>query len=514
MISLFLRKGLSILIFAGLILYSLSSVAVINTAEGIPDEEYRAYVEYSKLAPGNLSKDRDTFSKLSASQLKQLVEGFNVSHFGFLHPLKVAGNKIPSVLNRKIEELSVMAVWDGTMKPIPFQFDEYDIKSRYIFIPGINTNPVDGVYGQVDPNDDLIFLFRDASEKRYDANSMALDEGKILKELKFTDRQGRDRYAYLVEHNSKRSDVDYIRYNQTEDNSNIDTAFFNLDFNPENFLDFKDLSNNYGSDAHHSIMDQIYFDVSANIFSDFIKIGLNSFDNVRVKILGVKDGPVRATVYSKIYFVLAGIRLFGMNSEVSFYEQGLVFPNRTEVGKGTVLAGLIKNPKILVYCDLDIEGGKLTSQAFVGKSGDRLFANVDGAMDAEEREATEFDLPGNWVWVEHGDGWEVVATFKLSDAAFDGMKTSIFYVDDKGISTEHEKIPGALPHIGILMKGLPEDMAGLEKLDMEYAFWFTDTVGDGGPLEFYKDEQNPPSINVADIEPINPSTHSESLVLN
>ena len=485
-----------------------------SSLKGIPVEEYQAYLQYSKLAPGNLSKDRGTLSRLSDQQVKDLVESFNVTHFGFLHPVKVSGKKIPQVLHRKIEELSVMAVWDGELKPIPFQFDEYDSKSRYIYIPDINTNAIDGVYGEVDLNDDLIFMLRDASEQRYDHNVSPPNEGTLLKELTFTDRQGRIRYAYLIEHNSQRSDVDYIRYTQTEDNSNIDTSFFNLDFDPENFLNFKDLSNNYGSDAHHKILDEIYFEASANIFSSYFKVGFNSVDNVRVKILGVRDGPVRATVYSKIYIVLAGISLFGMNSEVSFYEQGLIFPNRTEVGKGTVLANLIKNPRILFYCDLNVEGGNLTTQAFIDQNQEQVIVQIDGEMDLKEQETMKVELPGNWVWVQHGNGWEVVSTFKLSDTAFDGMASSIFYVDDEDIVTPHENIPGALPHIGLLLKGLPTDMAGLEKLDMEYAFWFTDSVGDNGPLEFYKDEQNPPSLQISDIDSKLQSSNTESFVMN
>ncbi|PCJ15820.1 MAG: hypothetical protein COB04_12625 [Gammaproteobacteria bacterium] len=488
-----------------------TSTSATQSKNTVSEPEYQAFLKYSKLSPGNLSKDRATFSRLSDLQVKELVESFNVSHFGFLHPIKIPGREIPAVLHRKIQQLSVMAVWDGKMKPIPFQFDEYDSKSRYIYIPEINTNAIDGVYGEVDPNDELIFMLRDASEQRYDQGVTAPQNGNLLKEFTFTDRQGRNRYAYLIEHNSQRSDVDYIRYTQTEDNANIDTTFFNLDFNPENFLEFRDLSNNYGSDAHHKILDEIYFEASANIFSKYFKVGFNSVDNVRIKILGVRDGPVRATVYSKIYLVVAGISLFGMNSEVSFYEQGLIFPNRTEVGKGTVLANLIKNPQILFYCDLNVEGGNLTTQAFVDQHQEQVIVHIDGEMDSKEKQTMEVELPGNWVWVQHGEGWEVMSTFKLSDTAFDGMTSSIFYVDDKDIVSQHERIPGALPHIGLQLKGLPTDMSGLEKLDMEYAFWFADTVGEKGPLEFYKDEQSPPTLQVSDIDSSHSNTQTESL---
>ncbi|PCI46608.1 MAG: hypothetical protein COB51_06940 [Moraxellaceae bacterium] len=493
-------------------LFSVPGWAVYALLEGIPESEYQAFVAYTKLAPGNLSKDRETFSQLSDAQIKDLVESFNVSHFGFLHPVKIPGSQLPSVLHRKMAHLSVMAVWDGSLKPIPFQFDEYDNKSHYIYIPGINTNDIDGVYGELDLTDDLIFMLRNASENRYIEETMGLEEGTILKEIKLTDRQGRDRYVYLIEHNSQRSEVDYVRYISSKDNSKIDTTFINLDFNPENFFDFRNLSNNYGSDAHHPVMDQNVLQISANIFNKYITINLDAFDNIQVKVLGVKDGPVRATIYTKIYFVLAGIPLFGMNSEVSFYEQGLSFPNRTEVGKGVSFANLIKNPKIKFYSDLNIDGGIITSQSFINSEGKRMYTNVDGKVDAEEKEIQGVNMPGNWIWIQHGGGWEVVAIFKLADIAFEGMSSHIFYDDDKSILTANEKFPGASPHIGLLMEGLPTNMEGLETLEMEYVFWFADTVGDEGPLEFYLDEKHPLDIDVTNIDSINRPSQTDSLV--
>lgn len=499
MINIIRNKCCGILFGFYVMVFCAHAFGVANEGLGLGENEYQAFLQYAKEAPGNLSKDRETLSKLSNQQLEGLVESFNVSPFQFLQPVKIPGRKIAVALDRKFDELSVMAVWGGELKPIPFQFDEYDNKSRYIYIPDVNPTPLDGTYLQLDPNDDLIFLYRDASEYRYSEGEMSPPEGRILKELKFTDRKGRSRYAYLVEHNSQRSDVDYVNAILGKKDAKIDTSFFNLDFNPENFLDFRDLSNNVGEAAHRPIMDQIFFEVSANIFSEFIKVGLNSFDNVRVKVLDVKDGPVRATVFAKIYIVLAGIPLFGMNSEISFYEQGLVFPNRTEVGKGAALVNLVKNPRILFYCDLNVEGGQLTAQVFKRADGSQIYAVVDGEIDSEEAQAMEATLPGDWVWVQSPKGWEVVSTFKLSGVVFDGMESTLYYKDSPSILTEHEKYPGANPHIGMLLKGLPNDMAGLEKLDMEYAFWFTGPVGEDGPGEFYLDEQNQAALRVSDL---------------
>lgn len=486
--------------FLSIYLIFIGNVANADVKQGLSEKEYQTYLTSVKKTPGNISKDQALIRKLSIPQWKNLVESFNITHFGFLYPARIKGEKIPSILGKKIADISVMAVWDGKMKPIPFQIDEFDKKSRYIYIPKVNKSPIDGTYLEIDPNDELIFLYRDASEKRYQAKSMQPKEGKVLRELKFTDRQGRNRYAYVVENNSERSEADYIDASVEE--AKVVSSFYHLDYDPKNFLNFKDMRPHVGTASDQRVVDNIYFELSANVFSRFIKVGMNSADNVRIKVLGVKDGPVRATYFIKIVIVLAGkIPIFSMNSEISFYEQGMVMPNRTEVGKGAIFIKLFKNAEIIMYTDMNgIQGARVSAQAFEDEDGNRIYGIVDGKMDAAENMALTADVPGDWVWIESGLGWDVFMAFKLPMDELKGMESHVYYEDDDKSLAKHETFPGAGPRIGMIISGLPKDIKALETLDMEYSFWFPDTVGKAGPEEFNKEEQNRPTVEVIEVK--------------
>lgn len=486
----------------GLSICSLLLVSSLITAapKGLPDAEFQAFLKQGKLAPGNLIKDKELIRKLSNPQLNQAVNSFNVSHFSFLYPVKIKGQEIPSILGRKMEEISVMAVWENTLKPIPFQFDEFDNKNHYIYIPGVNKSPVKGTYLEVDPTDELLFMYRDTGEQRFDPKTMKVKAGKLLKELKFTDKKGRIRYAYLVEKNSERSTADYINTITNDKEGKIVSSFYHIEYDPKNFLVFKDVRPYVGTAADQRVIDNLYFEMSANVFS-FVKVGMNSDSNVRITILGTKDGPVRSTAFIKITIVLNGtIPIFSMNSEISFYEQGLVMPNRTEVGKGATFVKIFKNPEIIMYLDMNsITNGRVSADSFVDASGKRLYGKVDGKMDEEETQAVSARLPGDWTWIETGLGWDIFMTFTLPMDKLKGMDLEVYYLDDKDATTEFETFPGAGPHIGMKLFGLPDNMQEIETLNMEYAFWFPDTVGEEGPEAFQQEALNPPKVQVLDL---------------
>lgn len=484
---------------AGLISILLVASNLAFAEKKLPDDQYRAFLQESKIEPGNLAKDQELIRKLSNPQLREVVKSFNVGHYGFLHPMRIEGKELPDLLGRKFKELSVMAVWDEKLKPIPFQFDEFDSKNHYIYIPDVNKSPIDGTHLKLDPNDLLIFMYRDAGAKAFNPQTMKLSEGKILKELKINDANGNTRYAYLVENNSQRSTADYI--NVDLEKSKIVSSYYHIEYDPNNFLNFKDVRPYVGTAADQRIIDNIYFELSANLSSLF-RVGMNSARNVRIKVLGVKDGPVRTTALIKIVIVLNGIvPVFSMNSEISFYEQGLVMPNRTEVGKGAMFVKIFQDPEILMYIDMNgLAGGRVSAQAFTDENGKRLYGLIDGKMDAEEQQAVDAGLPGDWTWIESGQGWDIFMTFQLPMEHLEGMTLRVFFNDDINDTTSFETFPGAGPKIGMVLNGLPNDMKAIESLDMEYSFWFPDTVGEKGPEGFNNEAVNPPKAEIRDLK--------------
>lgn len=488
-------KQLSVLVFT----LTFCNISYAAETKGLPNDQFQAFLKQSKVAPGNLAKDQELIRKLSIPQLHEMVSSFNIGNYGFLHPMRIKGKELPSVLGRKFEELSVMAVWEGELKPIPFQFDEFDKVNHYIYVPGINKSPIDGTHLVLDAGDELIFMYRDAGATRYNSK-LALKEGKIIHEIEIKDSLSNTRYAYLVENNSQRSDADYI--DMDVEKSKIVSSYYHIEYDPKNFLNFKDVRPYVGTAADQRVIDNIYFELSANIFSKLVKVGLNSAKNVRIEVLGVQDGPVRSTAFIKIIIVFVGgkVPIFSMNSEISFYEQGMVMPNRTEVGKGAMFVNLFKNAEIIMYADMNgIDGGKISAQTFIDENGNRMYGVIDGKMDEEELKAVNAGLPGDWTWIESGLGWDIFMAFELPMEHLEGMTMQVYYLDDKEETTNFETFPGAA-RFGMILNGLPNDMKAIETLEMEYAFWFPDTVGPKGPENFHQQEKNPPKATVLEFK--------------
>jgi hypothetical protein len=484
-------------LFAFAVTITSTSPIFASEKKGLPENQFQEFLTQSKIAPGNLSKDQELIRKLSIPQLHAMVDSFKLGNYGFLHPMRIKGKALPSLLGRKFSDLSVMAVWAGELKPIPFQFDEFDKENHYIYIPDINRSPIDGTYLELDAGDELIFLYRDAGETRYNEKS-TLKQGKILKEIEIKDRRGNTRYAYVVENSPERSSVDYIDMDLKK--SKVISSYYHIEYDSKNFLNFKDARPYVGTAADQRVIDNIYFELSANIFSKLVKVGLNSAQNVRITVLGVKDGPVRSTAFIKITIIFGKIPIFSMNSEISFYEQGMVMPNRTEVGKGAMFVNLFKNAEMIMYADVNaLDRGKISAQTFIDKNGKRLYGVIDGKMDAEEIQAMAAGLPGDWTWIESGKGWDIFMAFELPMEQLEGMTVKVYYLDDKNVTTDFETFPGAA-RFGMILNGLPNDMKAIEQLEMEYAFLFPDRVGEKGPEAFYQEWRNPPTTNILDIK--------------
>lgn len=462
-------------------------------------EEFAAFKKDIVLEPSLIARQQNMLRRISSEQLAELIQTMELSHHAFLYPVRIKGAKLTALLGRDTRELSLMAIWNGRLQAIPYQFEEYDKKSGYVYIKGINPFPIDGSEFLLDGGDELTFMYRDSGIERYRKGAFSLKDGVLEQELEFEDILGRKRYAYIVSGSKERSDLDYVDTDLKS--GSINTSFYNMAYDPDNFLIIKDFRPHVGKASDERVVDMIYFKVSANIFSKIFKIGLNSHDNIRVKVLGVKDGPVRSVLFLKISVVFGGIPVFSMFSEINIYEQGLVMPNRTEVGKGVLFTKIFKNPEIIIFIDMHgLQGGKVSADAFADESGTLRYGIIDGKMDELEMHANNIRKPGDWIWLNSGLGWDVFMSLSFPEEKFEGMETSLYYLDSIDKQTEGESFPGAEPRIGMRIEGLPKNIKKLENLDLEYAFWYPDTVGKLGPRDFHKHLSHPPMLNVNKIQ--------------
>ena len=338
-------------------------------------------------------------------------------------------------------------------------------------------------------------MYRDSGIERFSSEKHNLDSGKIEQELAFEDVLGRKRYAYIVSGFEERSELDYVT--TSLDKSEILSSFYTMVYNPNNFLVIEDMRPHVGIASDERVVDLIYFEMSANVFSKIFKVSMNSYDNIRVKVLGVKDGPVRSVLFLKISVLVAKIPVFSMFTEVNVYEQGIVMPNRAEVGKGALFANIFKNPEIVIFLDMNgLRGGHVSADAFADEDGNLRYGKIDGKMDELEKHANKIRQPGDWIWLNSGLGWDVFMTLSFPEDKFAGMQTSLYYLDNMNKETRGETFKGAEPRLGMRITGLPHNIKKLENLDLEYAFWYPDTVGKKGPRDFYWHLKNPPKLKV------------------
>jgi len=462
-------------------------------------QDFQDFKKQILLEPSLISRRQDVLRKLSEEQIAELIHTLQLGHHSFLYPVRIKGKKLTYLLGRDTRELSVMAIWNGKLQAIPYQFDEYDNKSNYIYIKNINPFPIDGTEFLLDGGDELTFMYRDSGIERYQKEKFVLESGVVEQELAFEDILGRKRYAYIVSGSAERSDLDYV--DTPLSTSSIQTSFYNMTYKPENFLEIKDFRPRIGKASDERVVDMIYLKVSTNIITNLIKFDLDSRENIRVQVLGVKDGPVRSVMFLKINVLVGGMSIFSMYSEMNIYEQGWVLPNRVEVGKGLIFTKLFKNPEIIIFIDMHgLEGGKVSADAFTNKQGRLEYGVIDGKMDEIEKRANKNRKPGEWVWLNSGLGWDVFMTLSFPEDKFEGMETSLYYLDSHSKLTEGESFLGAGPRLGMRIKGLPKNINKLEDLDLEYAFWFPDSVGKHGPRQFYKHHRSPPLLHVNGVK--------------
>ena len=187
---------------------------------------------------------KNTFKSAIVSVSLSVFVFFGVSPASAIQPLAdieafksimVDGRDISAALGKSIGTLSLAAIVDDELEPIPYQFDEYN-EGGAIFFDGWDV-PIIGVQGILDDQDKLLFLYKDAGERK---SKIQRFDGIPLAELSITGRDGVVRYVYLMENSRLRSDEQYVRYSSEE--ALVETDFYSLSYNQDNHINWKDLS--------------------------------------------------------------------------------------------------------------------------------------------------------------------------------------------------------------------------------------------------------------------------------
>ncbi|MDY6943315.1 MAG: hypothetical protein SVU69_09920 [Pseudomonadota bacterium] len=447
------------------------------------DGEFEQFMGALSADPSLMAKERDYSFRLSTQQWDDMVSGLGLTHFTWVYAVTLKGEELPQLVGGPISDYSVMAVRAGRLIPIPFQIDERDTDG-WVYEQGISGD-VDGTAGVFDAVDEFVFMYRDTGGERFDPETMAVPEGRIVDELELS-FDGTTRYAYVVKGSSLRDTTDYVNYDT--DRLIADTTFYNFRNNPDNLLIFEDFRANAGPTPEHRVLDTLVLELSTGVITRWprVEVGL---PNLQAELVGVKRGPVRDVLKLKIWVVVAGIPVFRIVTDMTLYDQGIFLPVKLHIPGGEILTRVLNRPIIDIYLDMnDLRGGRFV--AAVNPSGH--YHDVD-AQETPAEEQQDIHIPDRtWLWLESGRGWDVVLKF---DVPRDWPVEGIGMYEDSVApenSYEYEDFPEALPRFGFRVTKLP---VGKLDIDITAVLWFPATVGGAGPEGFVQAMDDPPRFD-------------------
>ena len=443
--------------------------------DGVPDAYFQHFLDFYKADPSALGRWVNSMSKISTAQLDATLEALDTTQFTYLYPMEIKGFELSAHNGIAVDELSLMAVREGKLIPIPFQIDEYD-KTGLIWIEGENDNPPEGKPGIFDDFDELAFMFRDGGWERYNPEQHPLEQGTLLEEIRLDSPRNQPRYIYLVRNNPERSRADYVQVDLEK--GEISSTLMKLNYDPEDFTQIESMAPRLGPHANKNVFDNIYVNISTGILNQKLRVDLDTRKNIKATPIAVKDGAVRASLLVKARIWYAYLpTFFSQKFQIDFYEQSVTIPSRFAIGSVKVLKFFLlflREPRIHFAIDFhNLDGARLS---FDQVYGDGQYGLVDGKMSAFETTMNATRLPGDWLHMDSNQGWEMffsnhmpVVPNGLFDAFLNGVTMNMFYEDDTESTTDYERYPGATPRLGFQSEGLPRtviDLLGaIPKLD-------------------------------------------------
>lgn len=355
--------------------------------------------------------------------------------------ITIRGHELPSLLGNPIKQYSLEAVKDGVLKPIPFQIDEYNIEHE-LYFEALKV-PIDGQQGIVDNNDELLFFYSDAGPRK---TAFMVASGQIISEIKLTNREGMERYAYVVANSKLSSDVFHVRY--SSELGRLETDYFSVTVNPKNALywdDFQYFSYNGEGD---SPLDTMKLRITTGVVTPFPRFTFNN-KNLVAKPIGENIGPIRATAMFKVtakYFYIPVI---------SAYVQAHYLPNGFEYSCRVKIPPLRRSLLTKPIVSLSFDGNRLMGAEIKTALQQDRTGIVDGVISQDEKAMIDggVDEENNWFWIttKHNFDWLTFLDFTTLNKS--GLQ--FYLVDDEHKKDRPERFDGQLPNVGFSLINLP-----------------------------------------------------------
>lgn len=243
----------------------------------------------------------------------------------------LTGAEVPSLLDSDPHDLHLYAYGPSGFRAVPFQVDKLDSDGRYVLPNETIRDPLrDGT--RLDSNDELVFMIRDAGDRR--PEGLWVDGAARGLELELLDPlDGGRAWAYLFERPGKKppQTADYISYREEGNQQFIISDNFQyfawLDAQGPHLLKTRRPDGSWGRD----ILEGQKLGMVAELLQGAIPVWVPEGD-ISKRHIGVIDGPVRL-IRGEMTF--ANVKVIGLNfiTETFFidYFNGRVSPMKVNL---------------------------------------------------------------------------------------------------------------------------------------------------------------------------------------
>ncbi len=366
----------------------------------------------------------------------------------------VSGKDLASLLGKNFEQFSVMAISEGQLQPIPFQFDDRN-EAGLLYVPGGKLK-VNGEPGILEAQDELAFMLKDAGNKA-SSDMLNAASGTVTHELSI-DAGSHQGYVYIFKDNPERSNIRYTFFDK--DSGLIKTNAYTLQVNPDNLLDWSDYT--YHSFAENrSLLDTMKIRVKAKL--GFIGATINN-KLIPNRIVAVKNGPVKSIIEMDATISILGITLLNAGASVQATENTTQFPVFVTIPSA---ASVLSDLKIEISLDFDqLEGAKVRTA--LGPK-EPVIAGGGGA----DPKKLDLDFNNSWIAGSSGKNWDITAVF-ISDGSVELTLDPLYKDQALGDKPDKpERINNSHPQVGYIVSDIPTGASAMIGINLYYSdnFW-------------------------------------------
>lgn len=392
--------------------------------------------------------------------------------------ITIEGEDLPSMVGLPLDQLSLAAMVDGQMEPIPFQIDQYNIGGA-VYFDGWEV-PMAGAADKMDTTDKLLFVFKDAGERR---SARSIYDGDIISEIILRDQQGIERFVYVVLNSRLRSEEQYVRYSAQI--GQVETDFYSLTYNAENHLIWDDFR--YNSYVGERPLDALKLVLNGGILTSIAEVELDT-ENLIAVPKGELIGPIRTTTQLDFVVYFMGLPILNFGIQIHHYPKSLTYDVRGTIPEFRRM--MVRNPIITMSIDAnDLMGATVQTSGIPSVEG-----LVNGKLDDTEIQIIDagLDPHNNWIWLNSKRNIDFISYVDYIGEFDSSMR--LLYTDDPNATSKNELFPGQTPNLGYVIEEFPMDGFVGIVVSLYMSDGFT-----GNPSEFAPYTRTLPEIEVRSL---------------